>query len=69
MIIKLDNEFKIAKFTVTGDKAFVGSQVTLSVNIAKLKSLIEKSNKKYMEELENRIDLEDLWKDFKIVVN
>ena len=22
-IIKLDNEFKIAKFTVTGDKAFV----------------------------------------------
>ena len=44
-------------------------EVTLSINIAKLKSLIEKSNKKYMEELENRIDLEDLWKDFKIVVN
>ena len=44
-------------------------EVTLSVNIAKLKSLIEKSNKKYMEELENRIDLDDLWKDCEIVVH
>ena len=30
-IIKLDDEFKIAKFNVSGNNAFVGSQVTLNI--------------------------------------